>query len=120
MYFYAPMLPFSLGIPILDTDEDCSPCHIYKVCPLANLLEIKSARWGCVIYYMAVAADVSEGKSLDMERFLGRVTDHRDHTVVYNTDDQMINIDVCNKKVNAQAPALARDDDAIWKFILTW
>jgi hypothetical protein len=121
MYFYAPLLPFSLGIPILDTDEDGSPCHIYgKLSPLANLLEIKSARWGCVIYYMAVAADVSEGKSLDMERFLGRVTDHRDHTVVYNTDDQMINIDVCNKKVNTQAPALARDNDAVWKFILSW
>lgn len=115
MHFFAPALPFTLGVPILQTDERQS-----GISPLANLLEIKSARWGCVIYYMAVAADVSEGKTLDMDRFLRRVTDHRDHTVQHRPGEQFVNIDVCNKSVRTDAPCVERDPDKIWKFILSW
>jgi hypothetical protein len=115
MHFYASALPFALGIPILQTDERYS-----GMSPLANLLEIKSARWGCVIYYMAVAADVSEGKALDMDRFLRRVTDHRDHTVQHDEINQLVSIDVCNKSVRTDAPEMPRDTEAIWKFILSW
>ncbi len=115
MHFFASSLPFSLGIPILQTDERRS-----GLSPLANLLEIKSARWGCVIYYMAVAADVSEGKTLDMERFLRRVTDHRDHTVRYQPEQQSVYIDVQNKTIQSDAHGVARDSKASWKFILSW
>lgn len=115
MNFLAPSLPFTLSIPILQTDERQSGQS-----PLANLLEIKSARWGCLIYYMAVAADVSEGMTLDMERFLRRVTDHPDHTVRYEPEHQSVYIDVCNKTVQRDAPCLLRDREASWKFILSW
>ena len=115
MHFSAPALPFALGIPILQTDERYS-----GMSPLANLLEIKSARWGCVIYYMAVAADVSEGKALDMERFLRRVTDHRDHIVQHDEINRLVSIDVCNKSVRTDAPDVPRDTEATWKFILSW
>lgn len=115
MNFDALALPFSMGIPILETDE-----RSLGVSPLANLLEIKSARWGCVIYYMAVAADVSEGKSLDMQRFLRRVTDHRDHMVHHDEETQRVNIRVKNKEVRRNAPPLRRAPDEIWKFILSW
>lgn len=116
MHFRAPALPFTLGIPILDTDERFST----GISPLVNLLEIKSARWGCVIYYMAVAADVSEGKALDMERFLRRVTDHRDHTVMHDEGKRLVSVDVSNKMVRTDAPEMPRDKEAIWKFILSW
>jgi hypothetical protein len=118
MYFCAPALPFCLGIPILDSDVAMEPS---SVSPLANLLEIKSARWGCVIYYMAVAADVSEGKSLDMERFLSRVTDHEDHKVVFNGAKDLVYIDVRGKQVEKNyMPALSRDENSVWQIILSW
>lgn len=115
MYFGSPVLPFSLGIPILETDvlEDGS-------CPLANLLHMKSARWGCVIYYMAVAADVGEGKSLNMERFLQRVTEHRDHQVIVNESNDLVYINVLHKQVKTKAKPVPRNDDALWRFILSW
>ena len=115
MHFCSPVLPFTLGIPVLETDIP-KPNSSF----LANLLEIKSARWGCVIYYMAVAADVSEGKPLDSERFLRRVTDHQDHNVVVNEAKDFVYIDVRNKKVNREAPAIPCDMNAVWKFILSW
>jgi hypothetical protein len=115
MHFCSPALPFTLGIPVLDTDV---PLH--NISLLANLLEIKSARWGCVIYYMAVAADVNEGKALDVQRFLRRVTDHQDHTVVVNEAKDLVYIDVRNKRVNIATPALPCDKTAVWKFILSW
>jgi hypothetical protein len=123
MYFCAPALPFCLGIPILDSDVamEQSSSSSSSVSPLANLLEIKSARWGCVIYYMAVAADVSEGKSLDMERFLSRVTDHEDHKVVFNGAKDLVYIDVRGKRVlKNYMPALPRDDSSVWQIILSW
>lgn len=115
MHFHALSLPFALGIPILETDTRHSGSS-----PLADLLEIRSARWGCVIYYMAVAADVGEGKALDMERFNRRVADHRDHAVRYLPEKQMVYIDVRNNAVRSDSPSLARDTNAAWKFILSW
>jgi hypothetical protein len=115
MHFCAPVLPFTLGIPILETDvlhPDPSP--------LAKLLKIKSARWGCVIYYMAVAADVREGKPLDMERFIDRVTDHRDHQVKLNEARDLVYIDVLKKRVNTKAMSLPKEENAVWRFILSW
>ncbi len=112
MYFCATALPFCLGSPILDSDGAMEPS---SVSPLANLLEIKSARWGCVIYYMAVAADVSEGKSLDMERFLSRVTDHEDHMVVFNGAMYLVYIDVRGKQVEKNyMRALPRVENSEW------
>mmetsp|Transcript_8640 Transcript_8640/g.20755 ORF Transcript_8640/g.20755 Transcript_8640/m.20755 type:complete len:389 (-) Transcript_8640:85-1251(-) len=115
MYFGSPVLPFALGIPILETDV-----LDHASCPLANLLHIKSARWGCVIYYMAVAADVGEGKSLNMERFLQRVTEHRDHQVIVNESKDLVYINVLHKQVKTKAKPIPRNDDALWRFILSW
>lgn len=143
MYFEAPVLPFSLGIPILETDV----LSAQQSCPLANLLDIKSARWGCVIYYMAgtfsknlisslvfvlilqssvrnffdpVAADVGEGKRLDMNRFLTRVTDHRDHKVMTNEERDHVYIDVQNKIICTNVASVPKDVNEIWRFILSW
>ncbi|KAL3929431.1 MAG: hypothetical protein SGBAC_012215 [Bacillariaceae sp.] len=115
MYFGSPVLPFALGIPILETDVLDNDS-----CPLANLLHIKSARWGCVIYYMAVAADVGEGKNLNMERFLQRVTEHRDHQVIVNPSKDLVYINVLHKQVKTKANPVPRNDDALWRFILSW
>ncbi|CAJ1965301.1 unnamed protein product [Cylindrotheca closterium] len=115
MYFGSPVLPFSLGIPILETDILDN-----GACPLANLLNIKSARWGCVIYYMAVAADVGEGKNLNMQRFLQRVTEHRDHQVIVNESKDLVYINVLHKRVKTMANPIPRNDDALWRFILSW
>lgn len=115
MYFCAPVLPFKLGIPILETDV-LRP----EMSPLANLLKIKSARWGCVIYYMAVAADVGEGKPLDMARFVDRVTDHRDHQVKVNDKRDLVYIEVLKKRVNTKAMSLPKEENSVWRFILSW
>jgi len=116
MHFLADSMPFTLHIPILETDGRAIPP---QRSPLSSLLVFRSARWGCVIYYMAVAADVSEGKRLDMNRFLTRVTDHPDHKVVYNGDEETVYIDVKNKAVERYAPSLEKDEET-WKFILCW
>ncbi|KAG7360184.1 hypothetical protein IV203_035283 [Nitzschia inconspicua] len=130
MHVRAPVLPFTLSMPILDCDYfDNEPKS-----PLANLLHIKSARWGCLIYYIAVAADVSEGKTLDMDRFLRRVTDHQDHTVRINAARDLVYIDVRDKMVKLNASDLPRQGTdasslssssaatiaAPWCFLLSW
>jgi hypothetical protein len=138
MNFYAPVLPFALGIPILesdyctDSDGHCRPWSAKTTGPISNLLDIKSARWGCLIYYMAVAADITEGKTLDMDRFLRRVTDHEDHTVRINQRMDYVYIDVKGKKVNQNAPEIPRhfrnstnyesskNGVAPWCFVLSW
>ena len=137
MNFYAPVLPFALGIPILEsdycTDSDgyCHPWNSKTTGPISNLLDIKSARWGCLIYYMAVAADITEGKTLDMDRFLRRVTDHEDHTVRINQRMDYVYIDVKGKKVDQNAPEIPRHFNttenntnknglAPWCFVLSW
>jgi len=132
MNFYAPALPFALGIPILESDYctdrngDYQPWNSSTTGPISNLLDIKSARWGCLIYYMAVAADVTEGKTLDIGRFLRRVTDHDDHTVKINERMDYVYIDVKGKKVNQKAPEIPRDfcsdsnTATSWCFVLSW
>jgi hypothetical protein len=132
IYVRAPVLPFTLGLPILKTDYAsdtpvvaASPagCSV----PLANLLQIKSARWGCFIYYMAVAADVTEGKALDMDRFLRRVTDHQDHTVTINDTKDFVYIHVRGNKVKLDVQDVPRPPVSIspsvndfWYFLLSW
>jgi hypothetical protein len=134
MHFNAPVLPFTLGIPILETDychEDLDDhrASTREKSPIANLLRIKSARWGCLIYYMAVAADVTEGKALDMNRFLQRVTDHEDHTVKTNEQLDLVYIDVRGKKVRNGGPERpSRSNSTVaatpvstpWCFVLSW
>ena len=132
MHVRASALPFTLSIPILETDYGAETAmmtasSITGFSPLANLFRIKSARWGCVIYYMAVAADVSEGKSFDMDRFLRRVTDHQDHTVKINSSKDLVYIDVRGKKVKQDAKELPRPANTLassgtdsWCFLLSW
>jgi hypothetical protein len=132
MHIRAPVLPFTLGIPILETDYS-NDTTIFAASspeprsPLANLLHIKSARWGCLIYYMAVAADVSEGKALDMTRFLRRVTDHQDHTVKINEAKDFVYVNVHGNKVKLDAEELPRPATTTsptatdsWCFLLSW
>jgi hypothetical protein len=122
MYFQAPVLPFVLGIPILEADY---PTNTSPTSPIANLLHIKSARWGCLIYYMAVAADVTEGKKLDMNRFLRRITDHPDHTVKVNDVMDLVYIDVRCKKLkqdaaNSTISPQPFNTPTSWCFVLSW
>lgn len=80
MYFHALALPFCLGVPIVQDDDPIMGKS--QASPLQCLYDTYSARWGCLKYYLATAADVGEGRPLDMARFLMHVTDHEDHTVV--------------------------------------
>jgi hypothetical protein len=82
MYFQALVLPFCLGIPIVQDDDPIQWETHTQASPLQCLYDTYSARWGCIKYYMATAADVKEGRALDLERFCRYVTDHEDHTVV--------------------------------------
>jgi hypothetical protein len=82
MYFQALVLPFCLGIPIVQDDDPIQWETHTQASPLQCLYDTYSARWGCIKYYMATAADVKEGRALDLERFCRHVTDHEDHTVV--------------------------------------
>jgi hypothetical protein len=132
MHVRAAVLPFTLGIPILETDygndtTSFASSPTVPSSPLANLLHIKSARWGCLIYYMAVAADVSEGKPIDMNRFLRRVTDHQDHTVHINEAKDFVYVDVRGNKVKLDATELPRPNTTTspsandsWCFLLSW
>jgi hypothetical protein len=88
MYFQAKLLPFALGIPIMQLDHRFFNKNKH---PIANLFESYSARWGCIKYYMATAADVGEGCRLNMDSFLRGVTDHDEHSVVYTTRNTTMN-----------------------------
>mmetsp|Transcript_59476 Transcript_59476/g.145648 ORF Transcript_59476/g.145648 Transcript_59476/m.145648 type:complete len:709 (+) Transcript_59476:267-2393(+) len=127
MHFRCPVLPFTLGIPILDTDStdmvddnnsqnQSSSCR-EDIQPMTKLLDLRSARWGSLIYYVAVAADVSEGKALDMNRFLNRVTDHEEHTVRVNEKKNLVRIEVRDKKI-MKIPDVKKTGG--WKFLLSW
>eukprot|EP00529_Nitzschia_sp_RCC80_P014118 CAMPEP_0113497758 /NCGR_PEP_ID=MMETSP0014_2-20120614/30796_1 /TAXON_ID=2857 /ORGANISM="Nitzschia sp." /LENGTH=719 /DNA_ID=CAMNT_0000391709 /DNA_START=134 /DNA_END=2293 /DNA_ORIENTATION=- /assembly_acc=CAM_ASM_000159 len=127
MHFRCPVLPFTLGIPILDTDStdmvddnnsqnQSSSCR-EEIQPMTKLLDLRSARWGSLIYYVAVAADVSEGKALDMNRFLNRVTDHEEHTVRVNEKKNLVRIEVRDKKI-MKIPDVKKTGG--WKFLLSW
>lgn len=118
MNFWAPVLPFTFGIPILESD--CCSLELTKKSPIANLLHIKSARWGCLIYYMAVAADVKQGIPLDLDQFLIRVPTHKDHSVEINDAKDFVYIRLKNQHPYKNAPELARAKKATpWCFLLT-
>ena len=133
MHLKASALDFSLGIPILETDfetsvdvgnDDGVASSFLKSnnnkSPLSNLLKIRSARWGCVIYYMAVAADANEGVKPDMNRFVNCVTDHSDHGVDYNRVKQMVTVNVRNKNIDKTISSTSKDPNRLWKFVLSW
>ena len=67
-----------------------------------------------------MAADVGEGKRLDMNRFLTRVTDHRDHKVMTNEERDHVYIDVQNKIICTNVASVPKDVNEIWRFILSW
>lgn len=108
LYFKACSLPFVLAIPIVEevdreffssstTSATITSNNDYGVedddggvlladpqaRPMIHLFESFSARWGCIKYYMATAADVREGCTLQMDAFLRGLTDHDDHQVQY-------------------------------------
>jgi len=116
IYVQARALLFALCLPILQQDIQNT-----GLSPLANLLEINSARWDCFVYYMAVAADAGEGRSsFDMEGFLRDVTNHPDHTVVYDDIHLLVAINMPkNDVIRTDVPEMPRDPEAIWKFMLT-
>jgi hypothetical protein len=55
-----------------------------------------------------------------MERFIDRVTDHRDHQVKLNEARDLVYIDVLKKRVNTKAMSLPKEENAVWRFILSW
>jgi len=89
LHFKAVSLPFALAIPIVEQDRPYlqqsrhhwneSTTTATRI--IASLFESYSARWGCIKYYMATAADVDEGCALDMDQFLQRFTSHPDHRI---------------------------------------
>jgi hypothetical protein len=115
MYFRAPLLPFTLGIPIMTLDRSFFVAHLGVV---ANLFESYSARWGCIKYYMATAADVGEGCALNMESFLRGVTDHEEHRVIQKRPD-LVYIDM-QDEVDTEVPDIARDDSQVYRFFFSW
>jgi hypothetical protein len=99
LYFKAVSLPFALAIPVVQLDREyfgsndnnndnhsiTSPDSIVdpQARPIVHLFDSFSARWGCIKYYMATAADVGEGCPLQLQHFLRGITDHDDHQVEY-------------------------------------
>jgi len=115
IHVQAVALDFALSMPTLQSDPQCT-----GLSPLANLLEIISARWDCLVYYVATAADASDGRAVDMERFLLNLTDHPDHTVVYDDIRHTIRIDFPQHEIiRTDVPEVPRDPEVIWKFMLT-
>lgn len=134
LYFRAFHLPFSLAVPIMDLDRTYfSP----QLGPIANLFASYSARWNCIKYYMATAADVGEGCPLHMGRFLEGVTDHEEHQVDYDESKQVVSIlmkvghppkttdhdDDRSQEEDPPPPILTtvpRDDTRVWRFFFSW
>ena len=116
MYFRANLLPFTLGIPIMKLDRSFFKP---KYGPVANLFESYSARWGCIKYYMATAADVGEGCSLNMESFLRGVTDHDEHGVIHKPEEELVYI-VMQDEVDTELPDVQRDDNRMHRFFFSW
>jgi len=115
IHVQARILPFALGIPILQSDPQCP-----GLSPLANLLAIDSARWDCLVYYIATAADFGNGNVLDMERFLQHVKGCPNHAVVYDDIIRVASIVVRdNEVIRIDAPEVRQDANAIWKYMLT-
>lgn len=126
LYFKACCLPFALAIPVINVDReffnDCGDGMCSGAQPIIHLFESHSARWGCIKYYMATAADVGEGCTLDLDRFMRGVTDHDDHSVEHS--NEVIAIKMKNISSGAVDPSLVqdipRDDSRRWKFFFSW
>eukprot|EP00934_Nitzschia_sp_Nitz4_P003296 Nitzschia sp. Nitz4//scaffold99_size76975//69606//71036//NITZ4_005587-RA/size76975-processed-gene-0.71-mRNA-1//-1//CDS//3329560883//3286//frame0 len=127
-FFHAPVLPFSLAVPILETDGGSYArleVSSWATRPIQTLRDIRSARWGSIVFYLAVAVDVSEGKSVQIDRFLARVTNHRDHIVNYIRPSQAVHIGVKDRVVRTTKEdgtplTLPRTPRSLWKFTLCW
>lgn len=121
LYFKAVVLPFALAIPVVQVDREyfLSP-QSDEARPIVNLFESFSARWGCIKYYMATAADVDEGCPLDLETFLRGVTDHEDHKVENKGNVVSIMIKQESSADATLAPEVPRDDSRLWRFFFSW
>lgn len=121
LYFKAVVLPFALAIPVVQVDREyfLSP-QSDEARPIVNLFESFSARWGCIKYYMATAADVDEGCPLDLETFLRGVTDHEDHKVENKGNVVSIMIKQESSADATLAPDVPRDDSRLWRFFFSW
>ena len=131
LYFKAHSLSFALAIPVVKLDREffdasSSSSENHEEHPesqsIINLFESYSARWGCIKYYMATAADVGEGCAFNLDIFLRRgVTDHEDHQVDQLDDVIAIRMKEASTVVD---PSLVmdvpRDDSRIWKFFFSW
>ena len=142
IYVASPkVLPFQLVIPLVKLDRqyfgNWNATH--KMHPIQFLFESHSARWACIKYYMATAADVQEGCSLDMTTFVDGVTDHEDHHARYitttndndntddtttttsnNTDSKIVYIDMQDEIDTNIVPDIPRDDTKIHRFFFSW
>jgi hypothetical protein len=114
LYLRAPVLPFSLGIPISTSDRKYFRPELG---PIANLYESFSARWGCIKYYMATAADVEEGCQLDMTVFRHGVTEHDEHRVVVLENIVSIHM---QEEVDLDVPDIPKDESQKWRFFFSW
>jgi len=131
LYFKAHSLSFALAIPVVKPDreffdashqEEEQQGEESQAQPIINLYESYSARWGCIKYYMATAADVGEGCPFNLDVFLRGVTDHVDHRV------EQLDHDIIAIQMKASStivdPTLVkdipRDDSRIWKFFFSW
>jgi hypothetical protein len=130
LYFKAHSLSFALAIPVVKLDREFFDASSSlsenkdehpESQPIINLFESYSARWGCIKYYMATAADVGEGCAFNLDVFLRGVTDHEDHQVEQVDDVIAIQMKEASTVVD---PSLVmdvqRDDSRIWKFFFSW
>jgi hypothetical protein len=116
MKFRALNLPFTFGVPILEEDK---VIVTNQASPLVALFDKNSARWGSIKYYMATAADVGEGRSLDMDIFMRGVKEHEDHTVVQGVSGRLVQIQVQDSIIDTNSPSFRLDADGpVWEFVL--
>lgn len=140
LYFKAYWLPITLAIPIVTLDREYFLQSSFKDPPLINnfasrpikhLFDSYSARWGCIKYYMATAADVGEGCTFQLETFLRGVTDHKEHVVEHDADTNIVTIVMKVKQEDTNeervvpvdaslVPEIQRDDSRPWKFFFSW
>jgi hypothetical protein len=116
MKFRALNLSFTFGVPILEEDK---VIVTKQASPLVALFDKNSARWGSIKYYMATAADVGEGRSLDMDIFMRGVKEHEDHTIVRDLSGGLVQIQVQDSIIDTNSPSFQLDADGpAWEFVL--
>lgn len=83
----AESLPFTFGVPILveDGTTQVDSCVSAPLCSW----QPHSARFDCVIYYLAAAADALDGAAPNTRVFMERVPKHREHRVVCHSPNQI-------------------------------